>query len=88
MSNDPDATVLEVTDLVTRFSSERGTVNAVRGVSLSLERGRTLGVVGESGSGKSVLSRSPCSPRWASPSRPDACASTPTRCRAACVSAS
>ena len=58
MSNDPDATVLEVTDLVTRFSSERGTVNAVRGVSLSLERGRTLGVVGESGSGKSVLSRS------------------------------
>ena len=58
MSNDPDATVLEVTDLVTRFCSERGTVNAVRGVSLSLERGRTLGVVGESGSGKSVLSRS------------------------------
>jgi peptide/nickel transport system ATP-binding protein len=58
VSNDPDATVLEVTDLVTRFSSERGTVNAVRGVSLSLERGRTLGVVGESGSGKSVLSRS------------------------------
>ncbi len=53
-----DDVVLEVTDLVTRFSSDRGTVNAVRGVSLDLRRGRTLGVVGESGSGKSVLSRS------------------------------
>jgi oligopeptide/dipeptide ABC transporter ATP-binding protein len=53
-----DAPMLEVTDLHTSFSSDRGTVRAVRGVSLSLQRGRTLGVVGESGSGKSVLSRS------------------------------
>ena len=53
-----EAPVLEVADLVTRFSSDRGTVNAVRGVSFNLFRGRTLGVVGESGSGKSVLSRS------------------------------
>ena len=53
-----DAPLLEVTDLHTSFSSDRGTVRAVRGVSLALQRGRTLGVVGESGSGKSVLSRS------------------------------
>ncbi len=33
-------------------------MHAVDGVSLTLERGKTLGIVGESGSGKSVLSRS------------------------------
>src|SRR5690606_9239324 len=31
---------------------------AVDGVSLTVDRGRTLGIVGESGSGKSVLARS------------------------------
>jgi oligopeptide/dipeptide ABC transporter ATP-binding protein len=53
-----DAPLLEVTDLHTTFSSDRGPVLAVRGIDLTLQRGRTLGVVGESGSGKSVLSRS------------------------------
>ena len=33
-------------------------MRAVDGVSLSLDRGKTLGVVGESGSGKTILSRS------------------------------
>src|SRR5690606_3987029 len=50
--------VLDVDDLATHFITPRGTVRAVDGVSLSLERGRTLGLVGESGCGKSVLSRS------------------------------
>ncbi len=53
-----DAPLLEVTDLTTFFETDRGLVRAVDGVSLRLERGRTLGVVGESGSGKTVLSRS------------------------------
>ncbi|GAA1726694.1 ABC transporter ATP-binding protein [Isoptericola hypogeus] len=46
--------VLRVRDLRVAFPSEAGRVDAVRGLSLDLWRGQTLGIVGESGSGKSV----------------------------------
>jgi oligopeptide/dipeptide ABC transporter ATP-binding protein len=46
--------ILEVEDLTVEFSTYGGIVKAVRGVSFSVERGKTLAIVGESGCGKSV----------------------------------
>ncbi len=50
--------ILEIENLKTYFFLEKGTVRAVDGVDLQLDRKTTLGLVGESGCGKSVTAMS------------------------------
>ena len=52
------AMLLQINDLITRFYTEDGVVNAVDDNSLYLNERETLGIVGESGSGKTVTALS------------------------------
>ncbi|MFT4190486.1 MAG: dipeptide ABC transporter ATP-binding protein [Comamonas sp.] len=52
----PAQRVLAVDGLTVRFANSERTVDAVRQLSLHVDRGETLAIVGESGSGKSVTS--------------------------------
>ena len=48
---------LEVQNLCKTFSAKNGSVEALRGVSLSIGKGEIFGVIGLSGAGKSTLVR-------------------------------
>jgi ABC-type dipeptide/oligopeptide/nickel transport system ATPase component len=57
-STDGDAPLLRYDDLDVTFETQRGDVQAVNGVTFTLEAGEILCLVGESGSGKSVTAQS------------------------------
>lgn len=50
--------ILDIKDLVIHYETEDGCVEAVNGVDIKLERGKTLGLVGETGSGKTTTALS------------------------------
>ena len=50
--------LLQIRDLFVSFGKGAAEVKAVRGISLDISRGESLGIVGESGSGKSVTALS------------------------------
>src|SRR5262245_20064808 len=52
--NEPNEPLIEVKDLRVEFDVRAGIVKAVDGLTLTIQRGKTLGVIGESGCGKSM----------------------------------
>ena len=49
---------LSVKDLRVEYTSDKKSIYAVNGVSLELEKGKTLGLVGETGAGKTTIAKS------------------------------
>ena len=52
------STLLEIKNLSIEFRSNQQTIQAVKNIAFTLQKGEILGIVGESGSGKSVTALS------------------------------
>jgi len=50
--------LLKIEDLVIHFETDDGTVEAVNGINMQIDKGRTLGLVGETGAGKTTTALS------------------------------
>ena len=53
-----DKAFLDIRDLVVEYHTDDAVIHAVNGVSLTLNKGETLGLVGETGAGKTSIARS------------------------------
>lgn len=57
MENKKDL-ILDIKDLVVHYETDDGIVEAVNGIDIQLEKGKTIGLVGETGSGKTTTALS------------------------------
>ena len=58
IENIANDTILEIKDLTVHYVTEEETVEAVNDLSLSVKRGKSLGLVGETGAGKTTTALS------------------------------
>ena len=58
MSENKKKLILDIKDLVIHYETDDGVVEAVNGLDIQLEEGKTLGLVGETGSGKTTTALS------------------------------
>ena len=58
MAENKQVPFLEVKDLVVHYTSEGKEIHAVNHVSLTVKKGKTLGLVGETGAGKTTIAKS------------------------------
>ncbi len=58
MTETKNAPFLEINDLKVEYFTKESVVHAVNGVTLTLEKGKTLGLVGETGAGKTTVAKS------------------------------
>ena len=54
-ANENSEAILKLNDIYISYETCKGDVSAVRGVSMDIHRGKTVGLVGESGCGKSTI---------------------------------